>query len=326
LAICGSPGDESCDHLISCKGIFTRLGHSYHIPIDRFLLACLQCLPEQTFLRLSNKSDKGLRGKNKGVYTGQQQGFNPFVFLLLRYIRDNHEFLADEDARKSSDSLMDYLECLKTETIRRYSPVIASNFKCSTIKKRINMLANSRSNRKYKWSYLGILPSIGLMIILFQVPAESKVAQPGTSLEGLSQMGAIETDGLPSVFPLPSEYKNKITWNYNKEAIHPISGEKTTHQGIDIAAPTGTPVFASGSGVVKQAENLGGWGKMVILEHSDGISSLYGHLDQYEVQSGDKVNKGEVIGRVGSTGKSTGPHLHYEVRKEGKPVNPTNFY
>ncbi len=65
---------------------------------------------------------------------------------------------------------------------------------------------------------------------------------------------------------------------------------------------------------------------MVILEHSDGISSLYGHLDQYEVQSGDKVTKGEVIAYVGSTGKSTGPHLHYEVRKEGKPVNPTNFY
>ena len=139
-------------------------------------------------------------------------------------------------------------------------------------------------------------------------------------------MGAIETDGLPLIFPLPSEYKNKITWDYKKEAIHPLSGEKTTHQGIDIAAPKGTPVFATGTGVVEKAENLGAWGKMVILEHSDGISSLYGHLDQYEVQSGDKVTEGEIIGRVGSTGKSTGPHLHYEVRKEGKPVNPTNFY
>lgn len=241
--------------------------------------------------------------------------FNPFVFLLLRHIRDNHEFLADEDASKSPDSLLDYLACLKAETIRRYSPVIASSFKSSTIKKRIIMLTNNRSNKKYKWRYLGILPAIGLMIILFHVPAESTVARR-----------VIETEGIPSAFPLPSEYNNKITWNYNKEAIHPITGKKTVHHGVDIAAPTGTPVYASGSGVVKQAENLEGWGKIVIIEHTEGISSRYAHLDQFEVKAGDQVAVGQVIGRVGNTGQSTGPHLHYEVRKDGNPVNPSEYY
>ena len=177
------------------------------------------------------------------------------------------------------------------------------------------MLTNQRSNRKYKWRYLAILPAIGLMIMLFHVPAESTVARR-----------VIETDGIPSIFPLPPEYNNKITWNYDKEAINPITGKKAVHQGVDIAAPTGTPVYASGSGVVKQAENLGGWGMIVILEHIDGISSHYAHLDQFEVKAGDKVAKGQIIGRVGNTGQSTGPHLHYEVRKEGNPVNPAEYY
>lgn len=241
--------------------------------------------------------------------------FNPFVFLLLRHIRDNHEFLADEHASKSPDSLLDYLACLKAETIRRYTPAIASGFKCSTIKKRIIMLTNNRSRGKYKLRYLGILPAIGLMVMLFHVPAESTVARP-----------AMETDGIPSVFPLPSEYKNKITWNYDKEAVNPISGKKRVHRGVDISAPTGTPVYASGSGVVKQAEDLEGWGMIVILEHMEGISSRYAHLDRFEVKTGDKVSKGQLIGRVGSTGRSTGPHLHYEVRKDGNPVDPGKYY
>ena len=98
------------------------------------------------------------------------------------------------------------------------------------------------------------------------------------------------------------------------------------HRGVDIAAPTGTPVYASGSGVVKQAENLGGWGMIVIIEHMEGISSRYAHLDRFEVKAGDKVATGQLIGHVGNTGQSTGPHLHYEVRKDGNPVNPAEYY
>jgi murein DD-endopeptidase MepM/ murein hydrolase activator NlpD len=78
--------------------------------------------------------------------------------------------------------------------------------------------------------------------------------------------------------------------------------------------------------VVKQAEDLGGWGKIVILEHNEGISIRYAHLDQFEVKAGDKAAKGQVIGRVGNTGQSTGPHLHDEVRKDGNPFNPAKFY
>ena len=78
--------------------------------------------------------------------------------------------------------------------------------------------------------------------------------------------------------------------------------------------------------MVQQAENLGGWGMIVIIEHIEGISSRYAHLDQLEVKAGDKVAKGQVIGRVENTGQSTGPHLHYEVRKDGDFINPAEFY
>jgi murein DD-endopeptidase MepM/ murein hydrolase activator NlpD len=121
-------------------------------------------------------------------------------------------------------------------------------------------------------------------------------------------------------------YKENITWGYNNEALHPITGKETIHKGIDVAVPTGTSVFATGDGVVKKAAEEKGWGKLVVVEHEDGYATFYAHMDEIGVESGTKVHKGEVIGRVGSTGQSTGPHLHYEVRKDGNHLNPADFY
>lgn len=98
------------------------------------------------------------------------------------------------------------------------------------------------------------------------------------------------------------------------------------HRGIDMPAPTGTAVYAAGDGVVIKAENLEGWGKLVVLEHAEGYTSHYAHLNEIGVESGTKVHKGEVIGKVGNTGQSTGPHLHYEVCLDGKHLNPADFY
>ncbi len=93
-----------------------------------------------------------------------------------------------------------------------------------------------------------------------------------------------------------------------------------------MAAPTGTSVFATGDGLVKKAAEEKGWGKLVVVEHEDGYATFYTHMDEIGVESGMKVRKGEVIGRVGNTGQSTGPHLHYEVRKNGNHLNPADFY
>ena len=103
---------------------------------------------------------------------------------------------------------------------------------------------------------------------------------------------------------------------------HPIFRLRQFHQGLDIAAPRGSPVAAAFGGKVLFTGWYGGYGKLVILDHGQGFSSLYGHLSAILVKPGQSVARGEIVGRVGSTGYSTGPHLHYEIRQNGRPVNP----
>ena len=106
---------------------------------------------------------------------------------------------------------------------------------------------------------------------------------------------------------------------------HPIFGIWHLHTGVDIAASWGTPVLAAAAGRVIYAGWFGGYGKIVIVDHGEGMSTLYGHLSQILVSAGDTVHRGQPIGRVGSTGYSTGPHLHFEIRVNGRPMNPTSF-
>jgi murein DD-endopeptidase MepM/ murein hydrolase activator NlpD len=94
------------------------------------------------------------------------------------------------------------------------------------------------------------------------------------------------------------------------------------HSGIDMAAPAGTPIRAAAGGVVTVAWNPGGYGLYLVVQHGGGVSTLYGHLESTNLVSGDPVEAGAEIGRVGSTGLSTGPHLHFEVRRSGRPVDP----
>ena len=104
---------------------------------------------------------------------------------------------------------------------------------------------------------------------------------------------------------------------------HPISGYSRLHKGTDFAAPTGTPIFAAGHGVVERASRYGGYGHYVRIRHANGFKTAYAHMSRYGpgIRSGKRVRQGDVIGYVGSTGASTGPHLHYEVIKNGRHVN-----
>lgn len=103
---------------------------------------------------------------------------------------------------------------------------------------------------------------------------------------------------------------------------HPLFRRNHFHTGTDISAPRGTPVPAAHAGKVLFAGWYGGYGKLVILDHGDGVSTLYGHLSRISVKPGQTVSRRQVIGYVGSTGYSTGPHLHYEIRLNGRPINP----
>jgi murein DD-endopeptidase MepM/ murein hydrolase activator NlpD len=104
--------------------------------------------------------------------------------------------------------------------------------------------------------------------------------------------------------------------------MHPILGYRRFHCGLDIGAGHGAPVRAAAGGEIFEAGFYRGYGKCIIILHGGGLSTLYGHLSAIRVRIGQRVKRGELIGWVGSTGLSTGPHLHFEVREDGVPKNP----
>jgi len=106
---------------------------------------------------------------------------------------------------------------------------------------------------------------------------------------------------------------------------HPVLGGRRGHKGIDLAMPTGTPIYATADGVISKAEWFSSYGLYISIEHGGKIQTRYGHLSRLNVASGQSVKKGDLIGYVGSTGRSTGPHLHYEVRIAGVAVNPVPY-
>ncbi|HWR30509.1 MAG TPA: peptidoglycan DD-metalloendopeptidase family protein [Negativicutes bacterium] len=122
------------------------------------------------------------------------------------------------------------------------------------------------------------------------------------------------------LWPAEGEITSPFGWR-----VHPIFGTQRLHTGIDIGADYGDSVRAADGGVVIHSDWMGGYGNAVIIDHGNGISTLYAHNSQLLVSEGQTVAKGQTISRVGSTGYSTGPHLHFEVRQNGSPVNPLNF-
>ncbi len=126
---------------------------------------------------------------------------------------------------------------------------------------------------------------------------------------------------LPSVHPVKNvNYTSSYGVRYD-----PFTGRTAMHAGLDLAGPTGSPIYATADGVVHRAGWGGAYGKMVDIGHGKGIATRYGHMSRLMVRAGDRVKKGEIIGRMGSTGRSTGSHLHYEVRVDGRAVNPTPY-
>ena len=127
-------------------------------------------------------------------------------------------------------------------------------------------------------------------------------------------------NAIPSIHPAFGEIISG--WGMRQ---HPVMGGARFHQGIDISNGIGTPVYATADGVVETAEAENGWGKVIKIEHQSGYLTLYAHLHSFKVKAGDKVSKGQVIGLIGNTGMSTGPHLHYGVYRNEASVNPMNF-
>jgi murein DD-endopeptidase MepM/ murein hydrolase activator NlpD len=131
---------------------------------------------------------------------------------------------------------------------------------------------------------------------------------------------------IPAISPIADKDLTRFASGYGYR-IHPIYRTRKMHTGIDLTAPTGTEVYATGDGkIIKTGYTPGGYGKRIIVDHGFGYKTLYAHLNEIYVKEGQKVKRGELIGAVGNTGRSTAPHLHYEVRKNNKTENPVNYY
>ncbi len=166
---------------------------------------------------------------------------------------------------------------------------------------------------------LAALPAIqspentfGLLRELLQ-SIESRLRSVGTDVDKRNALAA----ATPSIWPAHGWLTSRVGARQD-----PITGERDYHEGLDISGDHGSQVYVTADGIVTQAAAEGGYGNLVIVDHGYGLETRYGHLSRFNVRPGEKIKRGDVVGLVGSTGRSTGSHLHYEVRVNGRLLNP----
>ncbi|MFI3267058.1 MAG: M23 family metallopeptidase [Rikenellaceae bacterium] len=144
-------------------------------------------------------------------------------------------------------------------------------------------------------------------------------------LQELSKDKGDMAEAIPAIWPLDRTLMrgNIGAFGYR---IHPIYKRYIMHEGIDMGGPRGTPIYATGNGIISSAKTVSGYGKQILIDHGFGYQTRYAHLDDIGVEVGQEVKRGEQIGKLGNTGRSTGPHLHYEVIYMGRHVDPINYF
>jgi len=160
-------------------------------------------------------------------------------------------------------------------------------------------------------------------ILSKQIVVQSK------SLDEIQRMALdkeVLLSAIPSIQPINNENLRRMASGYGWRT-DPFTKSRRMHKGMDFSAPTGTPIYAPSDGkVIRVDSRSAGYGKHIRIDHGFGYVTLYAHLSEYNVRRGQRVKRGDVIGFVGNTGRSVAPHLHYEIRKDGKHLNPINFY
>lgn len=158
--------------------------------------------------------------------------------------------------------------------------------------------------------------------------ARTKLAVLSKSFEELAEMATNKEERMthtPAIQPINNKDLRRLSsgfgWRY-----HPILKIRKFHYGVDFSSPTGTEIYSTGDGVVEKAKYVRGYGNHVVINHGHGYKTLYGHMSKIKVRRGQKITRGGLIGLVGNTGLSSAPHLHYEVFKNGKKVNPIHYF
>lgn len=244
--------------------------------------------------------------------------FNPIVFLYRSSLKLQHEYLADASVLAESHKTEGYLKSMLRQVELISTGGLVSHFYQKKIKKRIIMMTKNKTSRKYLGLYLLIIPMISLLLFAFAPAGSNSSLSIGKNTVLNSEASR------PSVYPVPREKITHINgWGERK---NPFTKKKQFHHAIDFAAKEGTNIVAPAAGVVVKAQlDEKGMGNHILIKHNDVYSTYYAHLKSISVKMGDVLKKGQIIGQVGSTGISTGPHLHYEVFKNGERVNPEDY-
>jgi len=277
--------------------------------------------------------------------------FNPFMYLYRTALIEIHEYQADAAVLKKFPDPIGYQEVLFSQLKATPYSGLVSHFNFSTIKKRIVMI-NKQKNRKSMWAYLLAAPVTFFVIVAF---ANKTVDRPDVRIEGKSEIEAkvlatseeptevlevrtakispkpaqdsvpVQDNYLPSILPLKETDKMKVTSGFGMR-VDPIDQKRKMHKGLDLGTPIGTTVIATAEGIVHQAGYDDKYGFYIMIEHEDKFMTRYSQLSELKVKKGDKVTKSQEIGLSGNSGRSTGPHLHYEVIEVGVGhQNPRNY-
>jgi len=246
--------------------------------------------------------------------------FNLILILYKKAIKTNHEFLADEYASQEEDT-QHYLEDLLQFAQPKTPQILGSGFGYLTIKKRIKMMHQSKPTIMNKTAKITACLLATVTTLAFTAFTPYQIDK-----EALNSISAeIKSDSKPSILPIKREQISKLSSHFGMRN-HPVFNERRMHTGIDIIAPEGTPIIATADGTIEIAKYTAGYGKHIKIKHNNTYQSMYAHLESMNVHEGQEVKAGEVIGIIGSTGKSISTHLHYEVIKKGKKVDPATYF
>jgi murein DD-endopeptidase MepM/ murein hydrolase activator NlpD len=256
------------------------------------------------------------------------------VILIFQYIDSPKEKLLRQqnEAYKESYSVLqdrvNQLELQMSELENRDNEVYRSIFEADPIpdsarlkemeaKKEVRLIQNLSNNDLIK-NMIGQLNNLSL-----------RISYQGTSFVEITNMvknKELLLRAIPAIQPVSNKNLNRIGGSFGYR-VDPVYKNIRFHQGLDFTAPAGTPIYATADGVVQIAGfNTDGYGNKVVINHGYGYQTLYGHMLKIKASQGQTVKRGEVIGYIGSTGKSTGPHCHYEVIKRGTKVDPVYYF
>lgn len=237
----------------------------------------------------------------------------------LEYMKLQYEILNDK---------LDNMEVLLTDMEQRDNNLYRVIFEADPIpdlKRKTGFYSPNRYDNLY--GYVNSNMVVGASRKLDRI--KSELYNQSVSYDELFEMARNKSDMLshiPAIFPL-KEVEIKYVSSFFGNRPDPIYKVTKFHRGMDFTAPLGTEVYATGDGVVNEVDrSLWGYGNLVSIDHGYGYETRYAHLQSFVVRKGQKVKRGQLIGFVGNSGKTTGVHLHYEVRKNGEPINPINFF